>query len=59
MIILLGNGLYFAFYPYLPLAARHQRFQIDLGTLVDLWFCLLVFGIFELASFLASRRKRS
>lgn len=56
VIILLGNGLYFAFYPYLPPAARHQRFRVDLGTLVDFWFCLIVFGIFELVSYLQSRR---
>src|SRR5579859_412118 len=58
VIILLGNGLYFALYPYLPPSARHQRFQVDLGTLVDFWFCLIVFGIFELVSYLQSRRNK-
>jgi len=58
VIILLGNGLYFALYPYLPTAARHQRFQVDLGTLVDFWFCLIVFGIFELVAYLQSRRNK-
>ncbi len=57
VIILLGNGLYFAFFPYLPLAARHQAFKVDLGTLVDFWFCLIVFGIFELVEFLHNRHK--
>lgn len=57
VIVLLGNGLYFALMPYLPPAARHRRFELDLGTLVDFWFCLVVFGIFELVDFLRQRRK--
>ena len=32
--ILLGNGLYFALNPYLPEAARHHTYKLDLGTLV-------------------------
>jgi len=56
VVILLGNGLYFALSPYLPPAARHQRFKLDLGTLVDFWFCLIVFGIFELVAFLQGSR---
>ena len=56
--VVLGNGLYFALSPHLPSAARHQRFQLDLGTLVDLWFCVLVYGILETAAFLLRRRKR-
>jgi len=27
------------------------------GTLVDLWFCLVVYGIFELVEFLWNRAK--
>jgi hypothetical protein len=57
VIILLGNGLYFALSPYLPPAARHQGFRVDVGTLVDFWFCLIVFGIFELVTFLGARHK--
>jgi hypothetical protein len=57
VIILLGNGLYFALWPYLPPAARHQGFRVDAGTLVDFWLCLIVFGIFELATFLGARHK--
>jgi hypothetical protein len=59
IVILIGNGLYFTLSPYLPPAARHQRFQLDLGTLVDFWFCLIVFGIFELVAFLHDKRKRT
>jgi hypothetical protein len=57
VIILIGNALYFAAMPHLPPAARHERFKLDLGTLVDFWFCLVVFGIFELVRYLTKRRK--
>lgn len=56
-IILIGNLLYFVLMPYLPAGARHHSFHVDAGTLVDLWFCLIVFGVFELAEFLWKRRK--
>jgi hypothetical protein len=55
--ILLGNGLYFSLYPWLPLAARHRPYHLDLGTLVDFWFCLLFFGLLELAAFLHKKGK--
>ena len=47
-VILIGNLLYFGLMPYLPAGARHRSFHVDAGTLVDLWFCLIVYGIFEL-----------
>jgi hypothetical protein len=50
--ILLGNALYFALSPYLPPAARHRSWTVDLGTAVDFWFCLLVYGLLELGAFL-------
>ena len=49
--ILLGNGLYFALSPYLPPAAQHRSWVVDLGTVVDFWFCLLVYGLLELGLF--------
>ncbi len=58
-IVLLGNGLYFYLSPYLPPAARHTGFKLDWGTLVDFWFCLIVFGIFELVAYLWGRKGRS
>lgn len=57
LAILLGNGLYYALAPHLPPAARHHSYGPDLGTVVDLWFCLFVYGLFELAAYLRSRRK--
>jgi hypothetical protein len=58
LIILVGNALYFVAMPHLPAAARHQRFELDLGTVVDFWFCLVVFGILELLEFFHKRAKR-
>jgi hypothetical protein len=49
--ILLGNALYFALSPHLPPAAQHQAWAVDLGTIVDFWFCLLVYGLLELGAF--------
>ena len=59
IIILLGNAIYFYLSPWLPPAARHTRFKLDWGTLVDFWFCLIVFGIFELITYLRNRKKNS
>jgi hypothetical protein len=56
--IILGNGLYYALYPDLPPSAQHRSFPVDLGTLVDFWFCLFVYGLLELGAFLHSRQKR-
>jgi hypothetical protein len=55
--ILLGNGLYFAFAPHLPPAAQHRSWGVDLGTVVDFWFCVLVYGLLELGAFLVSRAR--
>ncbi len=56
--ILLGNGLYFTLSPYLPPIAQHRVYRLDLGTVVDLWFCLFVYGVLELVSFVRGRRSR-
>ncbi len=49
--IILGNALYFALSPHLPPAAQHRAWAVDLGTVIDFWFCLLVYGLLELGSF--------
>jgi hypothetical protein len=53
--IILGNVVYFSLEPHLPRAAQHHAFRPDLGTFVDLWFCVAVYGLLELV---ASRVKR-
>lgn len=49
LAIILGNVVYFALMPSLPPLARHHRFQLDLGTVVDFWFCLVAYGIIRTA----------
>ena len=50
--VLLGNALYFGLSSRLPPAAQHRAWTVDLGTVVDFWFCLLVYGLLELGAFL-------
>ena len=45
LAIILGNVAYFALLPHLPVVAQHHRFQVDIGTIVDFCFCLLVYGL--------------
>jgi hypothetical protein len=47
LAVLAGNAAYFLLGRYLPPRARHVPFQIDLGLLVDLWFCLVAFGLIK------------
>jgi len=49
LAILLGNVVYFLLLPALPPAAHPHRFQFDLGTLVDFWFCLVAYGLIRTA----------
>ena len=57
LAIVLGNALYYSLSPHLPCAARHRPFELDLGVLVDLWFCLFVYGLLELGGLLRRRRR--
>jgi hypothetical protein len=43
--IVLGNAAYYAVNRYLPEAARHHPGHFDWGLLVDLWFCVAVYGL--------------
>lgn len=54
--IVAGNILYFHFESYLPPAAQHRAYRPDLGTFVDLWICVAIFGLIELVIFLVRRR---
>jgi hypothetical protein len=42
----------------LPPAAQHHPFKLDLGTLVDFWLCLVVYGLLELGAFLHKQGER-
>jgi hypothetical protein len=48
--VLIGNALYFGCSRFLPQAARHNTAGLDLGLVVDFWFCLVVMGLLELWS---------
>jgi hypothetical protein len=45
--VLVGNAAYFWLEKYLPVRAHHAPFKIDLGMVVDFWFCLVVFGVIK------------
>jgi len=45
--VLAGNVVYFLLARYLPLAARHDPFRIDLGMVVDFSICLVAFVIIK------------
>ena len=47
--IILGNIVYFLLMPSLPTVARHRPLRIDLGMLIDFWFCVVAYGIIRTA----------
>ncbi len=49
LAIILGNVVYFVLAPSLPPAARHHRFHLDLGMILDFWFCLVAYGLIRTA----------
>ena len=49
LAVVLGNVVYFLMAPSLPLAARHQPFRMDLGMVLDFWFCLVAYGLIRTA----------
>ena len=56
--VVAGNAIYFFAEKYLPAAARHVRFKIDLGMVVDFWFCLVVFGVIKTIAGWKSRARK-
>jgi hypothetical protein len=49
LAIIVGNVAYFALLPSLPPVARHRPFRLDLGTLVDFFFCVVAYGLIRTA----------
>jgi hypothetical protein len=45
--VVLGNAVYFLLMPHLPPAARHDPTRLDLGVIVDFWFCLVFWGLIK------------
>ena len=54
--VVAGNAVYFLLMPHLPPAARHNPARLDLGVVVDFWFCLVFLGAIKTA---AHWRRRS
>ena len=49
LAIILGNVVYFVLVPSLPSIARHHPFRLDLGMVIDFWFCLVAYGLIRTA----------
>ena len=54
--VVAGNAVYFLLMPHLPPAARHDPTKLDIGVLVDFWFCLVFLGAIKT---LSRRKPRS
>jgi len=49
LAVVLGNVVYFLLAPSLPPVARHRPFRLDLGMVLDFWFCLVAYGLIRTA----------
>jgi len=49
LAIILGNVVYFALMPSLPPVVHHHQFRLDMGTVVDFGFCLVIYGLIRTA----------
>jgi hypothetical protein len=49
LAVVLGNVVYFAIVGFLPPVARHRPFHLDLGMVLDFWFCLVAYGLIRTA----------
>jgi hypothetical protein len=49
LAIVLGNVVYFVLIPSLPSVARHRPFHLDLGMILDFWFCVVAYGLIRTA----------
>jgi hypothetical protein len=56
--IVTGNLIYFSLESRFPPAAQHRPYHADIGLFVDLWFCVAVYGLIELALFARQRLRR-
>ena len=57
--VIAGNALYFLLMPHLPLAAQHRDpTRLDLGIVVDFWFCLALLGAIKTVTRLAGRSSK-
>jgi hypothetical protein len=45
LAVVIGNAVYFGLESRLPPRARHVPYAIDLGLVIDFWFCLVAWGL--------------
>ena len=45
--VVAGNLVYFLVMPHLPPVARHNPARLDLGVVIDFWFCLVFLGVIK------------
>jgi hypothetical protein len=57
--VVVGNVVYYLLMPHLPPAARHNPAKMDLGVLVDFWFCLVCLGAIKTVSRWGGRSDQS
>jgi len=55
--VLAGNAAYFLVMPYLPPRAQHVAPRLDLGVVVDFWFCLVALAVVKTAAWWKRRAK--
>ncbi len=48
--VVAGNAVYYLLMPHLPPAAQHTSTRLDLGVVVDFWFCLVFLGAIKTAA---------
>jgi len=57
LAVLLGNAAYFLLSPSFPQIARHHLYKVDLGLLIDFWFCVAAYGLIKTAQWWRHRRE--
>ncbi len=54
--VVAGNAVYFLLMSHFPPAARHAPNHLDLGLIIDFWFCVAAYGVIDLVQ---RRRRRT
>lgn len=59
LAVVSGNLIYFLVLPMLPGSARHHPMRLDLGLVVDAWFCVAMYGMIAMFSRSAAKSRKS
>ena len=46
--VMVGNGIYYSIWRYLPPRGQHQLYRIDWGLAVDFWICVICYFLVRL-----------